>query len=844
MIKSTKVITLASLAIAVWSFPAEAQTTDPVQQLLNTRACQGCDFSNRDLRGQNLSQVDLQGAKLMNTNLSKANLSGANLTGANLYLANLSNANLETVNLTQTKLASVNLEGANLTNAQLENATSSYARMKGATLTGAQLSHANFSDADLQGAIAPNTTLSNANLRSANLSGANFTGANFSNALLLATDLTGTNLTRANLTGTDLRGAKLERATLTHTNLSNTKLEQTILADAAPGGTANSTVSQATESEAQESETQEPEAQEPETQENDTEGFATPLSHQQFQQPTAQTLPQGSATFNFTGRLFSLPADVAGANDTSRYAGLGFSVGITDDLELTGAYQQVDSNSPGRQGPFIVNRAGVGGQTPGNDEFTLQLKQKIWKNSDRSLELSGLAAVSFAPGPRRNTFRNGGGTITKENNAIVPELQLPLTATLGKRIKLTLSPTLAFFPSDSALFLSTAPGVGGSFGTTFGFTGAASFQVFERLTLWADAFVPLTGNNSISPSSGRPNQEIAFNAGLRYLVNPRLAFDVFATNTEGSVGPVALTTQPDSIGVGANLVFMPDFIPGNRRIADNHGGVLGEPDSPRTIDGLGFFDGGTVPKGKLAFHLQGGNQGLLTAVRVGVLKDFELGAFFESISGRVDESEQGFSGKVRLLNQDKGAPFTLSAAGTVSITNDVFANFNNNDRTAFEALGIPEGTPFLGNLDRGDRLFLVTATLPVHYRISDRANVWFTPTLGIVQRSGLETAGFNLGGEFEVIPAFSVLAEVGADFVGKGNAFTGNGNGLVDRIPWNFAVRVDPLRLFDNDIDTSRANRPNIEVYITNRVGSSTWHQLRVRDQNEIAVGAGLLIPF
>ncbi|MGH2415992.1 MAG: hypothetical protein ACRDEA_20340, partial [Microcystaceae cyanobacterium] len=35
---------------------------------------------------------------------------------------------------------------------------------------------------------------------------------------------------------------------------------------------------------------------------------------------------------------------------------------------------------------------------------------------------------------------------------------------------------------------------------------------------WGDAFVPVTGNNSISRDSGKPDTAIAFNAGLRYLV--------------------------------------------------------------------------------------------------------------------------------------------------------------------------------------------------------------------------------------------------------------------------------------------------------------------------------------
>lgn len=712
MIKSATFATVVSLAVAGWASPSAAQTADLLQQLLETRACQGCDLSRLDLSGQDLSQTDLQGA----------------------------------------------------------------------TLTQADLSNA---------------------------------------------DLTAANLTNANLSGANLQGAQLEAATLTNTNLSNANLEQTVLAQ-------SEDIESDTPSE------QPADSAVPESEDDADAGLISPLLNQQFQQPTAQTLPKGTVTFKLTNRLFSLSDGVAGSDDTPFYPHIGFSVGITDDLELTGAYQQADSNSPGQQGPFVVNR---GGDDPGNDELTLQLKQKIWKNADRSLELSGVAAVSFAPTARQNTFVSPGVAIRQENSAVVPELQLPLTATLGQRTKLTLAPTIAFFPSDSALFLSTPPIANpGSFGTTFGFTGAASYNVFERLTLWADAFVPFTGNNSISPSSGQPTKEIAFNAGLRYLVNPRLAVDVFATNTQGSLGPLALTTQPNSIGFGANLVFMPDFVPGNRRIADSHGGTLGEPDSPRTIDGLGFFDGGTVPKGKFAFHLQGGSQGLLTALRFGFLKDFEGGIFLGSISGRVDESEQGISGKVRLLNQDKGAPLTLSVAGTLSQTNDVFANFINNDRNAFDALGIDEGFPFIGNRDRDNRLFIVTASLPLHYKISDRANVWFTPTVGIVQRNGLEMAGFNLGGEFEVIPAFSVLAEVGADFAGQGNAFSGDR--LVDRIPFNFAVRVDPLRLFGDDSEASRASRPNIELYLTNRVGSSPWHQLRVRDQSDIAVGAGILIPF
>ncbi|NJM95381.1 MAG: hypothetical protein HC792_03430 [Acaryochloridaceae cyanobacterium CSU_5_19] len=79
-------------------------------------------------------------------------------------------------------------------------------------------------------------------------------------------------------------------------------------------------------------------------------------------------------------------------------------------------------------------------------------------------------------------------------------------------------------------------------------------------------------------------------------------------------------------------------------------------------------------------------------------------------------------------------------------------------------------------------------------------------------------------------------------FLGEGNAFIGNR--LADRIPWAFAVRWDASRLFGVNPDSVSGFHPNLELFITNRVGSSPWHQLRVRDQDDIAVGAGLSLSF
>ncbi|MEM9275610.1 MAG: hypothetical protein AAGA80_22005, partial [Cyanobacteria bacterium P01_F01_bin.143] len=194
---------------------------------------------------------------------------------------------------------------------------------------------------------------------------------------------------------------------------------------------------------------------------------------------------------------------------------------------------------------------------------------------------------------------------------------------------------------------------------------------------------------------------------------------------------------------------------------------------------------------------------------------------------------------VRFLNQYEGSPITLSLATTVGLTNQPFINFLANDRNEFERQDlekeVPIFTPGGDELEEGKQL-IATIALPLHYQFQNNHAVWLTPIVGYVQREGTEIAGFNLGGAIALSEEFSVLGEVGANFAGEGNAF--KGNRLDDEIPWTVAVRWNPGKVLKVTTDSQ------LELYLTNRVGSSTWHQLRVRDDNDIAIGLGLQLPF
>jgi uncharacterized protein YjbI with pentapeptide repeats len=115
-----------------------------LEQLKATNSCVRCD-----LRGANLSKLNLSGA-----NLREVNLTGANLSGANLSDADLTNGNL----------ASAVLNGADLNNA---------------SLTGANLRAASLQNTDLSFTGMIGTNLESANLKGAKLLLTNFRGANF-----------------------------------------------------------------------------------------------------------------------------------------------------------------------------------------------------------------------------------------------------------------------------------------------------------------------------------------------------------------------------------------------------------------------------------------------------------------------------------------------------------------------------------------------------------------------------------------------------------------------------------------------------------------------------------------
>jgi uncharacterized protein YjbI with pentapeptide repeats len=123
-----------SAAIGTVAFPASslAENLEDTQQLITTKACQGCDLS-----GAGLVYANLSGAQINQANLSQINLSRANLSGTNLSGSNLAGAVLFSANLTGANLSGADLSGADLRGAQLSGVNLMGAKLEGANFLGA-----------------------------------------------------------------------------------------------------------------------------------------------------------------------------------------------------------------------------------------------------------------------------------------------------------------------------------------------------------------------------------------------------------------------------------------------------------------------------------------------------------------------------------------------------------------------------------------------------------------------------------------------------------------------------------------------------------------------------------
>ncbi|WP_218079803.1 AMIN domain-containing protein [Anthocerotibacter panamensis] len=540
-----------------------------------------------------------------------------------------------------------------------------------------------------------------------------------------------------------------------------------------------------------------------------------------------------------------------------------YTYGFLDGVELRLDLQGQDNNSPGLLGNTVNERfvRDLGVTSNSFQEITLQGKFRLvneptFKSSVVFSGTVGNRAFSFTPlqNPIEGRFERTYG------QTLIPALEVPLTWQLDARTTVTLNPKLVFLPGDNAGFIPINPQLGGSFGTVGAVGLGASYSLSEHLQLRADVTPILFGNNSVNTATGLPNKTLVYNAGFRYVVNPRLALDVFASNSYGNTGVGSVVARED-VGFGASLTFIPDkffFFD----LAANHkfdkSFDLSETSDQRKAfvrGGFTFLDGGTVPEGKTYLQLKGTSNGFLASIRNGTLDDFETGYFVNFTASSVDESEAGLSTKVRFLNQAVGDPFTLSGVFTIGRTSDRFINYVRADRNAVNTAEDPfnagrgDRGPIPPNLfglftERFGETLILTLSAPLQ-QVTENYSWWVIPKASYVQQSSrlgasdVQLAGVTVGGSLRLSKSLELMGEV-TPLIQGNNILVGDRR--QQTLPWSAGLRWT----FDGGGGAVPGfdQTASLDLYVTNSLGLSPYQSLRAIADNGLSAGLGLNFPL
>jgi len=494
-----------------------------------------------------------------------------------------------------------------------------------------------------------------------------------------------------------------------------------------------------------------------------------------FNLETANQQPPGTVSISTGVRFFF--TDQVGFGTGLQVYNAAIDGGVTDRLQLGLATILFDDRLP---------RA-LSGQSVDLQFLSVapNFKYQLIKDSNLSLGLSGsleLLQILTTPGLLNPTPE----TVT--GNHLSGTLQVPLSYALNPELQVHFTPGVAFYPET----INATP----FFGTILNLGAGLSWQPLEQVNLFADLNLPLSGGNAISSQDSSIFRQLVWSAGLRYLVNPDVGLDVYATNAFGTTPAtrfLSFVPDGDQTAIGVNLNYTPDFGQGYASSFRKSPTVqLGQRDAALLLDGLTLTSADTLLPGML--RLRGGlGAGDGLNIAYGLTNDFQVELIGEQLREGKDLNSDtygpglklGPAVKLRFLDQVQGDPFSLGLK---------------------VALGL--------DLISDDRIGLFSAELPFLYRLAPQVALSFNPKAAFVLERSVVGAGlgvnYGLSKDLQLIGEFTPL-------------FTG-------QTPvWSVGARY-----FNTALGLG------VDVYGSNAIGQYTLGGLVAQSDNGTSVGFNL----
>jgi hypothetical protein len=543
--------------------------------------------------------------------------------------------------------------------------------------------------------------------------------------------------------------------------------------------------------------------------------------------------PRGVLIVDIRNRQFRIPETVV--DGLKIQPTLGIRYGVTDALAFALDAQTVDNSGPGPQGPFRARRTLGPGEGSGNflQELTLEASWRVWRNDGYAGLWSAdlLASASHARRSHRIGTATGDSIVSVGNRSeTVPAFALPVSfARAGWSV--AAGPLVALLPNDNAMYLERLPGRPDvSFGTAAGIRASGSANVGSPFSLWADAFAPLSGRNTIERSTGLPSRTVAYNAGIRYHRNAALDADLFVSNTLGNTGALSIVADREYRALGTAVSFAP--LPGR---------LWPTPDSDADAEWVDRPAGASViatpsaPPHRGVVSLGAGGTGSSASFAYGAVPDLTLGVHLDAVRGIEDESDLGAFGTLRLVRATPQRPYALFAFVAAARSNNVLVNLLRGSAGAFKELGLRKSGFNFGQENEAEgEIYLITLAMPVRRNIGERAVLWAAPVASYAQREGWLTRGALIGWQWSPLAPLALNADVGGTVGGEGNALADSAR--VHRAVWSAGFGWQPGWL-------SAIGDAQLLVEASNRVGDSPFHALRVRAHDRPTVSATIRFP-
>lgn len=380
------------------------------------------------------------------------------------------------------------------------------------------------------------------------------------------------------------------------------------------------------------------------------------------------------------------------------------------------------------------------------------------------------------------------------------------------------------------MYVRRLPGESRSFGPLAGAFLAGRWHATSKLGLVWRSFTPFVGRNAISRTSGRPVRVVAYDAGVALRLSRHAEGELFVSNALGNTGALALVADREYRAIGTALRIHSGGSPPNGSVDEDAWGASGAPIALAALAAPSRGAGGVELRARL------GSGGLLIAGEWAPVPGVQGGVFLDYLRGRDDEGELGAMLRVGLSD------FAQSAGGTrvgvtvsASRTNNPLVNLLAADRREIDRLGLPKGDFRFGDEDVNEgRLYVIAAAVPVEIGVRSRTRVRVAPTLGYVQRRGLQLSGVAMGIERDVEHRVTLAADGGVP-IGRANVVLTGRRGYA--VPWGATVAWRPWAWAGREV-------LSLEAFVSNRAGDSPFHALRVRAGGGVAFGGGLRVAW